>query len=70
MNKPEPTFCESMLLTPLEPRGVPMPTTDPVGGEVEVRICQDYDAVLAAQLERDALQAPGGPFGDPLPGRG
>ena len=31
---------------------------DPVGGEVEVGVGQDDDAVLAAELERDALEAP------------
>ena len=32
---------------------------DPVGGEVEVGVGQDDDAVLATELERDALEPPG-----------
>ena len=42
---------------------------DAVRREVEVRVPQDDDAVLAAQLQRDALEPPAGALRDPLAGR-
>ena len=49
------------------PEGRPQ---DPVGGEVEVGVGEDDDAVLAAELERDALEPAPGALRDALAGHG
>ena len=42
---------------------------DPVRGQIEVGVAEHDDAVLATELERDALEALGGALGDALAGR-
>ena len=42
---------------------------DPVGRQVEVGVAEHDHAVLAAELERDALEALRGALGDALAGR-
>ena len=43
---------------------------DPVGGQVEVRVGEHDDTVLAAELEAEALEAPARLLREHLPGRG